>query len=104
MNQNGNGGIKVVKSDGTKVSIDLDKIHRMVEKSRNITGVSESSVEMNSGLQFYEGITTKEIQSILVKSAHDLISTESPNYQFVNCKIIIICNSKTSIQHKMERQ
>ena len=45
--------------------------------------MSESSVEMNSGLQFYEGITTKEIQSILVKSAHDLISTESPNYQFV---------------------
>ena len=84
MNQ-GNGGIKVVKSDGSKVSIDLEKIHRMVEKifCRNITGVSESSVEMNSGLQFYEGITTREIQSILVKSAHDLISTESPNYQFV---------------------
>ena len=103
MNQ-GNGGIKVVKSDGSKVSIDLEKIHRMVEKAcRNITGVSESSVEMNSGLQFYEGITTREIQSILVKSAHDLISTESPNYQFV-VTITFVCNSETSIQHKVEGQ
>ena len=95
MNENGNGGIKVVKSDGTKASIDLDKIHRMVEKAcRNITGVSESSVEMNSGLQFYDGITTKEIQSILVKSAHDLISTESPNYQFVAARLLLFAIQK----------
>ena len=94
MNQ-GNGGIKVVKSDGSKVSIDLEKIHRMVEKTcRNITGVSESSVEMNSGLQFYEGITTREIQSILVKSAHDLISTESPNYQFVAARLLLFAIQK----------
>ena len=94
MNQ-GNGGIKVVKSDGSKVSIDLEKIHRMVEKAcRNITGVSESSVEMNSGLQFYEGITTREIQSILVKSAHDLISTESPNYQFVAARLLLFAIQK----------
>ena len=95
MNENGNGGIKVIKSDGSKVSIDLDKIHRMVEKAcRNITGVSESAVEMNSGLQFYEGITTREIQSILVKSAHDLISTESPNYQFVAARLLLFAIQK----------
>ena len=70
-----NTEIKVIKSDGSKVDIDLDKIHRIVEKAcRTITGVSESSVEMNSGLQFYDGITTQEIQKILVKSASDLIS------------------------------
>ena len=95
MNENGNGGIKVIKADGSKVSIDLDKIHRMVEKAcRNITGVSESAVEMNSGLQFYEGITTREIQSILVKSAHDLISTESPNYQFVAARLLLFAIQK----------
>jgi len=95
MNDNGNGGIKVVKADGSKVSIDLDKIHRMVEKAcRNITGVSESAVEMNSGLQFYEGITTREIQAILVKSAHDLISLESPNYQFVAARLLLFAIQK----------
>jgi len=80
----------VVKSDGIKVSIDLDKIHRMVHKAcKNITGVSESLVEMNSGLQFYDGITTKDIQQILVKSASDLISLEHPNYQFVAARLLL---------------
>ena len=34
----------------------------------DISGVSASQVEMNSGLQFYDGITTDEIQQILIKS------------------------------------
>ena len=90
-----NTEIKVIKSDGSKVDIDLDKIHRMVEKAcRNITGVSESSVEMNSGLQFYDGITTQEIQKILVKSASDLISLESPNYQFVAARLLLFAVQK----------
>ena len=90
-----NSEIKVIKSDGSKVNIDLDKIHKMVEKScRNITGVSESLVEMNSGLQFYDGITTQEIQKILVKSASDLISLESPNYQFVAARLLLFAVQK----------
>src|SRR6056300_835364 len=85
-----NTDIKVVKSDGTKEGIELDKIHRMVEKAcKGITGVSESLVEMNSGLQFYDGITTIDIQKILVKSASDLISLESPNYQFVAARLLL---------------
>ena len=90
-----NSEILVVKSDGTKVDIELDKIHKMVEKAcRGITGVSESLVEMNSGLQFFDGITTKEIQKILVKSASDLISLESPNYQFVAARLLLFAIQK----------
>ena len=93
--KNMNSDIKVVKSDGSKVDLNLDKIHKMVEKScRGITGVSESLVEMNSGLQFYDGITTKEIQKILVKSASDLISLESPNYQFVASRLLLFAIQK----------
>lgn len=85
-----NADIRVVKSDGSKVDINLDKIHRMVEKACiGITGVSESLVEMNSGLQFYDGITTQEIQKILVKSASDLITLENPNYQFVAARLLL---------------
>ena len=85
-----NSEIRVVKSDGSKVEINLDKIHRMVEKAcKDITGVSESAVEMNSGLQFYDGITTKDIQKILVKSASDLITLENPNYQFVAARLLL---------------
>ena len=82
--------IKVVKSNGDEEGINLDKIHRMVNKAcDDIAGVSESLVEMNSGLQFYNGITTKDIQKILVKSASDLISLDNPNYQFVAARLLL---------------
>ena len=85
-----NSPMLVIKSDGSKVNIDLDKIHKMVHKAcKGIAGVSESLVEMNSGLQFYDGITTKDIQKILVKSASDLISLENPNYQFVAARLLL---------------
>ena len=86
----GDNDTQVIKSDGSIEQIDLDKVHRMVEAAcEDVAGVSESSVEMNSGLQFYDGITTKEIQSILIKSAADLISLESPNYQYVAARLLL---------------
>jgi ribonucleoside-diphosphate reductase alpha chain len=54
----------------------------------NITGVSPSEVEIKSSLQFYEGITSEEIQETLIKSAADLISEETPNYQWVAGRLI----------------
>ncbi len=62
----------------------------MVEAAcKDVAGVSESAVEMNSGLQFYDGITSTEIQSILIKSAADLISLDSPNYQYVAARLLL---------------
>ena len=86
----GDNETQVIKSDGSIEQIDLDKVHRMVEAAcKDVAGVSESSVEMNSGLQFYDGIKTQEIQSILIKSAADLISLESPNYQYVAARLLL---------------
>ena len=55
----------------------------------DISGVSSSLVEMNSGLQLYDNIPTEQIQQILIKSASDLISLENPNYQFVASKLLL---------------
>ena len=64
----GDNEASVLKRDGHIEAINLDKVHRMVEAAcKDIAGVSESAVEMNSGLQFYDGITTTEIQNILIK-------------------------------------
>ena len=71
---------RIVKNDGSTSELDLDKIHRMVNKAcEGLSGVSQSLIEMNSGLQIYDGISTNEIQKILVKSSSDLISLENPN-------------------------
>jgi len=83
-------GIKVVKRNSQTESLNLDKIHIMVEHAcKGLAGVSESQVEMNAGLQFFDGIETKDIQEILIRSANDLISLESPNYQFVAARLLL---------------
>jgi len=83
--------INVVKrGERGKELLNIEKIHEMVEYAvEDISGVSSSQVEMNSGLQFYDGISTDEIQKILVKSAADLISLENPNYQFVAARLLL---------------
>ena len=68
-------GIKVKKRNERGVEpLDLDKMHKMVDEAcHGLAGVSASQVEIQSGIQFYDGITTAEIQEILIKSASDLI-------------------------------
>ena len=68
-------GIKVKKRNGRGVEpLNLEKIHVMVEEAcKNLAGVSASQVEIQSGIQFYDGISTEEIQEILIKSASDLL-------------------------------
>ena len=83
--------INVKKRNGRgSESLNIDKIHEMVEYAcEDISGVSASQVEMNSDLQFYNGITTEEIQQILIKSASDLISLDTPNYQYVAARLLL---------------
>ena len=83
-------GTNVKKRDGSTESLNLDKIHLMVECAcENLSGVSPSQVEIQSGIQFYDGITTQEIQEILIRSASDLINLDSPNYQFVAARLLL---------------
>ena len=89
-------GTKVQKRDGRIESLDLDKMHLMVEEScKGLAGVSASQVEMQSGIQFYDGITTAEIQEILIRSASDLIDLDHPNYQFVAARLLMFSLRKS---------
>ena len=82
--------INVIKRDGTKTPLDLNRVHHIVEHAcKGLAGVSESQVEISSGLQFFDGIKTSDIQEILVRSANDLISLESPNYQYVAARLLL---------------
>ena len=83
-------GLKVKKRDGRVQNIDLEKMHIMVDAAcQGLAGVSASQVEIQSGIQFYDGITTAEIQEILIRSASDLIDEEHPNYQFVAARLLL---------------
>ena len=83
-------GTTVVKRNGSIEPLNLEKMHLMVEEACNdLAGVSASQVEIQSGIQFYDGISTQEIQEILIKSASDLIDLDHPNYQYVAARLLL---------------
>lgn len=80
----------IVKRDGRKEPINIEKIHKVAEYAcEGLSGVSASQIEMSANLQFYDGMTTKEIQEIIIRSASDLISLENPNYQYAAARLLL---------------
>ena len=89
-------GIKVKKRNGTIEPLNLEKMHTMVQEAcEGLAGVSASQVEMQSGIQFYDGISTAEIQEILIKSASDLVDLDHPNYQYVAARLLLFSVRKS---------
>jgi ribonucleoside-diphosphate reductase alpha chain len=81
--------IQVQKRDGRLEPLDINKIHFVVEEAcEGLAGVSSSQIEMNANIQFYDGMSTKDIQNVLVRSANDLISLEAPNYQYAAARLL----------------
>ena len=81
--------MQVKKRDGTLEDLNIDKLHKVVQYAcEDISGVSASQVEINSNIQFYDGIASEDVQETLIKSAADLISEETPNYQYVAGRLI----------------
>ena len=81
--------IHVTKRDGTVQNFDLDKIHKVLEwATQDITNVSQSEIELRSNIQLYDKIPAYDIHELLIKSASELISDHTPNYQFVAARLI----------------
>ena len=82
--------IHIIKRSGKKEPLNIDKTHFVVEQAcEGLSGVSSSQIEMNSGLQFSDGMTSQDIQDILIRSANDLISLDAPNYQYAAARLLL---------------
>ncbi|GHA97355.1 ribonucleoside-diphosphate reductase [Shewanella indica] len=80
----------VTKRSGARETIDLDKIHRVITwAAKGLNNVSVSEVELRSHLQFYDGIPTEAIHETIIKAAADLISPDSPDYQFLAARLAV---------------
>lgn len=81
--------INVVKRDGRKEPLNIEKIHKVIEWAcEGLNGVSVSEVELASHIQFYDKITSKDIHETMIKAASELITEENPNYQYVAGRLI----------------
>ena len=82
--------IQVTKRDGRLEPIDLDKIHKVIAWAADgLDNVSVSQVELKSHIQFYEGIRTRDIHETIIKAAADLISEDTPDYQYLAARLAI---------------
>ena len=81
--------INVTKRDGKKEILDLEKFHRVANFACDgLNGVSASELEIKTHIQFYDNIKTVDVQEMLIKAAADLITEETPNYQYVAGRLI----------------
>ena len=84
------GELLVVKRSGERAPMDLEKIHKVVTwAAEGLENVSVSQVEMRSELQMYDGIRTEDIHDTMIKAAADLISEETPDYQYLAARLAI---------------
>lgn len=85
-----NKSLLVTKRDGRQEPLDLDKIHRVLDwAAEGLDHVSVSQVELRSQIQFYDGIKTEHIHETIIKAAADLISEDTPDYQFMAARLAI---------------
>ena len=85
-----NSTMTVTKRSGARETIDLDKIHRVITwAAKGLNNVSVSEVELRSHLQFFDGIPTEAIHETIIKAAADLISPDSPDYQFLAARLAV---------------
>jgi ribonucleoside-diphosphate reductase alpha chain len=90
MTNTNTSAINVAKRDGRLEPLDINKIHFVVEEAcEDLSGVSASQIEINANLQFYDGMSTKDIQNVLVRSANDLTTLENPNYQYAAARLLL---------------
>ena len=82
--------IQVKKRSGDVVPLDLTKWQNQVAKvCQGVADVSQSMIEIKAQVNFYDGITTREIDEITLRAIVDLIDVEHEpelghiNYQYV---------------------
>ena len=89
MNDKSIMSINVTKRDGSLQPFDLDKVHKVLEWAvADISGVSMSEIELKANIQLFDKINAYDIHELLIKSAAELISEQTPNYQFVAARLI----------------
>ncbi|TYL48279.1 class 1a ribonucleoside-diphosphate reductase subunit alpha [Marinomonas sp. IMCC 4694] len=82
--------LTVTKRNGTTENINLEKIHKVITwASEGLDNVSVSQVELKARIQFFDGIRSTDIHETLIKSAADLISENTPDYQYLAARLAI---------------
>lgn len=79
----------IIKNDGRKEPLTLSKFHKVIAWAAEGLNVSTSVVEITAAKQLRDEMTTEELHEIIVKVCADLISPQTPDYQFMAARLLI---------------
>ncbi|MCF6330159.1 MAG: ribonucleoside-diphosphate reductase subunit alpha [Sulfurimonas sp.] len=80
----------VIKRNGRTEPLDITKIQKYTSAAvKDLSNVSQSELEVDAKILFRDGITSKEIQLTLIKTAVDKIDVDAPNWTFVASRLFI---------------
>jgi len=82
--------VNVIKRNGSREPLSIDKIHKVVDWACKDLDVSLSELETEAHLLFFDGIKTTDIHEALIKAASTLISTSKPDYTFVAARLLLM--------------
>ena len=82
--------IMVIKRNGRTEPLDIAKIQKYTSAAvEGLANVSQSELEVDAQIHFRDGITSKEIQETLIKTAVDKIDIDAPNWTFVASRLFL---------------
>ena len=82
--------ITIIKRNGRTEPLDITKIQKYTSAAvKELDNVSQSELEVDAQIQFRDGITSKEIQQTLIKTAVDKIDIDAPNWTFVASRLFL---------------
>ncbi len=82
--------ITIIKRNGRRETLDIAKIQKYTSAAvEGLNNVSQSELEVDAQLHFRDGITSKEIQETLIKTAVDKIDIDAPNWTFVAARLFL---------------
>jgi ribonucleoside-diphosphate reductase alpha chain len=79
----------VIKRDGSTEPLSIEKIHNVVGWACSGLDVSQSEVEVEAHLMFFDKIKTSDIHEALIKAAATLISANRQDYSFVAARLLL---------------
>ncbi|ANN86660.1 putative ribonucleoside-diphosphate reductase subunit alpha [Escherichia phage 107] len=86
--------INVIKSSGVSQSFDPQKIIKVLSWAAEGTSVDPYELYENIKSYLRDGMTTDDIQTIVIKAAANSISVEEPDYQYVAARCLMFALRK----------
>lgn len=79
----------ILKRNGKKEALDISKIRIAISFACDGIDVDPMELELDAQIQFRDGITTKEIQQLLIRTAAEKISPQTPQWQYVAARLLL---------------